>query len=204
MSAGTGIGEDPIGDATRRVDLQVGVLEAETGTGGIWLEDIGDLVIGGLTSSVAGLDVATSGELFLSNFGSIRLSDTTGPQIVHGGSSQGSVALLTWGAGASISSDVDNVAVVAPVGLVGLDTDAGDISLGGGAAARSTTTSRGVTAWSWKRAATSFSPATPTWLRIPSASICRSPARPWSRLATSPSPAVPAWPPPTSSATSGS
>jgi len=121
LSAGTGVGQDG-----NPMEIQTGVLEVETNTGGIWLENYSNVVIGGLTAAVSGLDVATSGGLFLYNSGSVQLSDTTAPLMVHGGSISGDVRII---AGADITSDVGGAAVNALGGSVSLAAG-GDIRLG--------------------------------------------------------------------------
>ena len=121
MSAGAGVGQDG-----NPIEIQTGALEVETNTNGIWLENYSDVVIGGLTPLVSGLDVATSGGLFLFNAGSVRLSDTTSDRVVHGGSSASDVRII---AGGSITSDVGQTAVNALGGSVKL-VSGGDIRLG--------------------------------------------------------------------------
>ena len=129
--------------------------------------DMGDLVIGGLTSSVAGLDVATSGELFLSNFGSIGSAIRPARK-----SSTAAAARAAWrcspGAPARASRPTSTTSRSSRrsawsgwIRTPAISASAADRR------ARSTMTSAAVTAWSWKRAATSFSTATPTVVADP-------------------------------------
>ncbi|MCC2632294.1 MAG: calcium-binding protein [Ramlibacter sp.] len=98
LSAATGVGVG--GNA---LETQVATLEAETGTGGINLGNTGTLTIGGLSADVAGLDVETSGNLRLTNVGSIVLADETEAQSVHGGTTSGNVTLVARGASSDIT-----------------------------------------------------------------------------------------------------
>jgi hypothetical protein len=58
LSAVTGVGT-----AANALETQVGVLEAETTTGGINIRNFGTVSIGGLSDDVEGLDVGTSGNI---------------------------------------------------------------------------------------------------------------------------------------------
>ncbi|MCE3269814.1 MAG: calcium-binding protein [Ramlibacter sp.] len=128
LSAATGVGVG--GNA---LETQVATLEAETGTGGINLGNTGTLTIGGLSADVAGLDVETSGNLRLTNVGSIVLADETEAQSVHGGTTSGNVTLVARGASSDITSAVDQDAIMAPGGSVTL-TAGRDVSFGTGGA----------------------------------------------------------------------
>src|SRR5262245_21940664 len=96
LSAVTGIG------AGNAVETQVGIMEAETDSGGIAISNTGSVQIGGLTDLVDGLNVETSGDLTFVNAGSIFLSevdlDPGNPppaalETVHGGDTSGNVTL---------------------------------------------------------------------------------------------------------------
>ena len=71
LSANTGIGG--VG-ATATIETQVGNLEAATNTGGIFLSNTGDLIIGGVTGALNGLQVVTSGDIDLTNAGRININ----------------------------------------------------------------------------------------------------------------------------------
>jgi Ca2+-binding RTX toxin-like protein len=124
MSAGTGVGAP--GNA---IETQTGAIEAETNTGGITIGNVGAVQVGGLTDSVSGLSVATSGDLNFTNLGTITLSDVNGLESVHGGATSGDVNLTALGFDSDITSAVDRDAVAAPGGDVTL-TAGRDISLG--------------------------------------------------------------------------
>ena len=124
LSAVTGIGT-----AANALETQVGTLEAETGTGGINIRNFGTLSIGGLSADVAGLSVATSGNLLLENFGAIVLSDDSGPETIHGGTTSGNVTLIANGVDSDIISNVDQDAISAPSGNISL-TAGRDIGFG--------------------------------------------------------------------------
>uniref|UniRef100_UPI000685E7E8 beta strand repeat-containing protein n=1 Tax=Ciceribacter selenitireducens TaxID=448181 RepID=UPI000685E7E8 len=124
MSAGTGIGTP--GNA---IETQTSVIEAETNTGGIAIGNVGTVQIGGLTDSVSGLSVATSGDLDFTNLGTITLTDTTGLESVHGGATSGDVNLTAIGFDSDITSTVNRDAISAPGGNITL-TAGRDISFG--------------------------------------------------------------------------
>ncbi|MEJ5990922.1 calcium-binding protein [Ramlibacter sp. PS3R-8] len=130
LSAATGVGAG--GNA---LETQVATLEAETTTGGINLANTGALAIGGLTDDVGGLDVETSGNLRLTNVGSITLAEESPGALesVHGGSTSGNVTLIARGANSDITSSVDQDAIAAAGGSVTL-TAGRDVSLGTGGA----------------------------------------------------------------------
>jgi len=124
LSAVTGIGT-----AANALDTQTTFIEAETGTGGISIANVGSVQIGGITADVAGLNVVTSGDLRFSTVGSIYLSDTTGTSSVHGGDLSGSVALIATGADADIYAPIDTPAIHAAGG--GITVNAGrDVLMG--------------------------------------------------------------------------
>jgi len=116
LSAAAGIG------TSGALETQVGILEAETDTGGINLSNFGTLTVGGLTDLVDGLDVFTSGNLSLTNSGTISLSDvsagTGSGESVHGGTTSGNVTLIANGFDADILSNVDIVSIEAPSGSI--------------------------------------------------------------------------------------
>ncbi|HEX2725744.1 MAG TPA: hypothetical protein VHN20_07990, partial [Beijerinckiaceae bacterium] len=95
------------------LDTQVSNLEARTVVTGIYINNTGDLTVGGLSPGLSGLDVLSAGDLSLTNAGSITLADTDGPEIVHGASSFGNVTLAANGASADFSVTVDNKAITA-------------------------------------------------------------------------------------------
>ena len=115
MLAGTGIGtQGPI-------ELQVGILEAQTTTGGIDLRNTGTMAIGGLSGDLGGLRVVTSGSVKLVNTGSIILSDETNPETVKSGSSNGNVTLTALGVSSDILSNIDQDSISAPRGKITLE-----------------------------------------------------------------------------------
>ncbi len=111
MSAQSGIGTG--GNA---LETQVGLLEAETVTGGIAIGNFGSVQIGGVSDEVAGLHVETSGNLNFTNVGTILLADDSGPESVHGGATSGDVTMIASGFDADIISTVNNDAVNVPGG----------------------------------------------------------------------------------------
>jgi Ca2+-binding RTX toxin-like protein len=124
LSATTGIGT-----AGNAIETQVGTIEAETTTGGINLRNFGTVAIGGLTAEVDGLDVLTSGNLKFENFGSIVLSDDSGPETIHGGTTSGNVTLTANGIDSDIISNIDQDSISAPRGNI-IVTAGRDIGFG--------------------------------------------------------------------------
>lgn len=124
LSAVTGIATP-----ANALETQVSTLEAETVTGGISITNLGVLQVGGATADVAGLNVLSSGDINLTNTGSIFLADTTGTESIHGGSSSGNVTLIAKGINADIMSTVDHDAISAAGGNISL-TAGRDIAFG--------------------------------------------------------------------------
>jgi hypothetical protein len=115
MTAGTGIGID---EPAFGIGTDVSNIEAQTNTGGLRIGNAGAVTIGGVTSSLGGLHVVTSGDLALATEGSITLADTDGSATVGGGSSSGDVTLDTGPAPADVISTVDHAAITAPAGSI--------------------------------------------------------------------------------------
>ena len=105
-----------VGTPSNAIETQVGVIEAETNTGGINLLNFGTVSIGGLTADVDGLDVITSGNLSFVTFGSMVLSDESGPESVHGGTISGNVTLTASGNDTDMLANVDQDSILAPRG----------------------------------------------------------------------------------------
>jgi Ca2+-binding RTX toxin-like protein len=126
LSAGTGVGT-----GINAIETQVGTLEAETETGGINLRNTGNVIVGGLTDDVNGLDVNLSGDLTLISSGSIVLSDESpgGFESVHGGTTSGNVTLIASGSSSDIVANVDQDSIAAPGGSIFL-TAGRDVSFG--------------------------------------------------------------------------
>lgn len=115
LSAGSGIG------TADTIETAVGNLEAQTGTGGIFLANTAaNLFIGGQfgVPELTGLKVATSGDINIVNAGSINLADTDGGQTVLGGSTSGNVTLNASGASSDFLSGSFVPAIWAPAGSV--------------------------------------------------------------------------------------
>ena len=108
-----------IGTGGNPIETQVVQLEGETDTGGIFLSNIGDLQIGGSTAELRGLFTGTSGDIVLTNQGTITLFNSTNVQTI---ASAGNIILTAIGATANIVSTVNNDALFAT----------GDISLSAG------------------------------------------------------------------------
>jgi len=134
-------GATGVGTASNALETQVENIEANTDTGGINLANLGALIIGGLTDLVDGLNVETSGNLTLTNVGSILLAevdlDTGNPppaalESVHGGNVSGNVTLVANGFDSDIIATVNRDAVTASHGNITL-TAGRDVSLGAGA-----------------------------------------------------------------------
>jgi hypothetical protein len=83
-----------IGTLDHPFTTQVANLEARTGSGGIFVENTGNLTIGGVDGGLTGLSVETAGTIRVVNFGTLVLADTDGPEIVNGGSASGNVTTL--------------------------------------------------------------------------------------------------------------
>jgi serralysin len=130
LSAGTGIGKNS------RIETETFWLEAETNTGGILLRNIGTVRIGNINASnpdVAGLSVATSGDIDLENVGNVTLVSTDGAASITGGAVSGDVILNAVGANSSFTSTVDHQAIMAEGGDVVVKAGK-DIVLGNGVA----------------------------------------------------------------------
>jgi hypothetical protein len=125
MTASTGIGVTGF----THIDTNVGQLEAQTTTGGVRIASEGAVTVGGVTSVLTGLRVATSGDLQLDAGGTITLADLDGDAIVAGGTGSGNVFLTASGVAATITATVDNGAVTASRGSITL-TAGQDILLG--------------------------------------------------------------------------
>jgi hypothetical protein len=116
LSAGTGIG---VGNAIELAPpLGFIAVEAQTNTGGIFLSSTASLNIGGVTSSLTGLKVTTSGDIDIVTGGRIVLQDTDGPEVIRGGSSSGNVRLAGNDASADLIITVDRDAIVTPAGSI--------------------------------------------------------------------------------------
>ena len=133
LSAGTGIGT-----AGNALETQAGSLEAETDTGGINIRNFGSIQIGGLSDQVSGLSVLTSGNISVTAFGSIFLSETdldvvnpppAALESVHGGDTSGNVALIANGINSDIIANTNNDAITAPRGSITLSAGR-DIAFG--------------------------------------------------------------------------
>ncbi|HUG62309.1 MAG TPA: hypothetical protein VMP03_10715, partial [Methylomirabilota bacterium] len=122
-----------VGTPVNAIETQTGLLEAETTTGGINISNVGDLQVGGFSAEVDGLDVVTSGDIVLTNLGTITLSDETSTDSVHGGDASGNVTLIANGYDSDITSNVDQSAILAPRGSIFL-TAGRDVSFGLGGA----------------------------------------------------------------------
>jgi Ca2+-binding RTX toxin-like protein len=124
MSAVSGIGT-----AANRIETQASLFEAETTSGGIYVTNIGDVTFVSENPEVGGLSVADTGDIVFVNYGSVRLGDTVGTESVHGGATSGNVTLIANGYDSSISSTVDNDAVMAAGGDISLSAGQ-DIAFG--------------------------------------------------------------------------
>ncbi|KAB2948925.1 MAG: hypothetical protein F9K19_24460, partial [Rhizobiaceae bacterium] len=124
LSAATGVGS-----GANAIETQTSFIEAETDTGGINIRNLGPVQIGGLSDQVSGLNVGTSGDINLWAAGSIFLSDETGLETIHGGSSSGNVTLTAAGLTADIIANVNQDSIAAPGGNVVL-TAGRDIAFG--------------------------------------------------------------------------
>ena len=124
--AGTGVGtsSDPI-------ESTVSNIEAETTTGGLFLSNSSAVTVGGVSDSLRGLRVDTSGDVNLAAAGAITLGDANGLENVRAGTTSGNVTLGATGATADISSSVDEDAATAPAGSIVL-TAGRDVLLGTG------------------------------------------------------------------------
>ena len=113
MTASTGIGT-----ASSALGTTVSVIEAQTNTGGINISNTGPVFVGGVTGSLSGLRVVTSGDLSFSAGGTITLQDTDGVEIVAGGSASGNVLLSATGAAADVTATVNKDAITASAGSI--------------------------------------------------------------------------------------
>jgi Ca2+-binding RTX toxin-like protein len=111
--AGTGVVLDSFGNSFTNV-------EAETDTGGITVLHAGALTIGGVSGELTGLLVNTSGNIGVTNFGTITLADSNGTAMVQGGSISGNVTLIANGATADVTSTVNLHAITASRGDIAI------------------------------------------------------------------------------------
>lgn len=133
MSAATGIGTP--GNA---IETQTFQIEAETTTGGINISNFGSVQIGSWTDEVNGLHVLTSGNITLTNLGTILLGDVdldpanppSGPSAsVRGGNGSGNVTLIANGFDSDIIANTNLDAITAEAGNINL-TASRDIAFG--------------------------------------------------------------------------
>jgi hypothetical protein len=119
-----------VGASNNAIETQVARLEAESTNGGIFLSNIGNLLIGGGSDQISGLFVHTRGNILLTNQGSITADDLAG-WLTRGGSVSGNVTLVANGVDADIvaANAVDSIG--APAGDVVLRAGR-DIAVGSG------------------------------------------------------------------------
>lgn len=120
-----------IANAGTPLPTAVANFEAETDTGGIFVSNLGDVSIGGVSAGLRGLFVNTSGNIGFVTLGTITLIDTDGNESVHGGSVSGDVGLNALGVAADFTSGVDRDAVTAPRGSIAIVAGR-DLVLGNG------------------------------------------------------------------------
>jgi len=108
LTAGTGIG---VGDD---LDTQVASVEAVTATGGVFLQNTGNLTIGGVTGSLAGVDVTSAGALAVTTAGSLVVSE--------GVSGPGDITLSATGSAGNLTINF-NTGVVSTGGNIKLSAD---------------------------------------------------------------------------------
>ena len=101
LTAATGIGGT---GTTATLETQVSNLEAVTTSGGIFIDNTGDLAIGGVTGSLSGVRVETSGDIALTNAGRIDIT-VAGDRVVG----PGAISLTANGATADIVTGSDAV-----------------------------------------------------------------------------------------------
>lgn len=131
MTAQTGIG---VAGPFAVIDFQVGNLEAQTNTGGIFIQqNVGALTIGGVNGTLTGLSVGTSGNIEVAAAGNIILADNDGLETILGGSASGDVSLTAGGATSDVTSTVNGDAITAPAGSITV-TAGRDILFGTGGA----------------------------------------------------------------------
>lgn len=111
--------------------IDVSAVEARTDTGGITLEDVNALTIGGISPGYDGLEVVTAGDVDAESAGTMTVADTDGLEAVKAGNDSGDVELDATGVTSDITTTTDGDAVTAPSGAI--DLAAGrDIVLGNG------------------------------------------------------------------------
>lgn len=130
LSADDGVGVDGGGGA---LETQVVFLEAQTNVTGIDIAETDSVRVGGVSASLKGLHVVTSGAVMLVTGGGISLMDTDGPETVKAGDNLGAVDLIANGAASTITSIVNHDSVTAPAGPIQLNAGQ-DIQLGTGGA----------------------------------------------------------------------
>ncbi|HZQ27786.1 MAG TPA: SdrD B-like domain-containing protein, partial [Acidimicrobiales bacterium] len=124
MHAQSGIG---IGGSLGHLDTEVDNLETSSVTGGTAVSDVSALTIGGVTSSLPGVQEVTSGSVSIFAAGTLSLDDTDGLEMVRGGSDSGNVSLTSTSGDVVAVADRDAVAV--PRGDATLTADQ-DVLLG--------------------------------------------------------------------------
>jgi uncharacterized repeat protein (TIGR01451 family) len=113
-------------NATGNVNLQdasndLDRLEVTTQNGFIAYEDADDLIIGGVSASLAGVRVIQSGSINVQALGgTLTLDDSDGAEIVKAGALSGDIGLNAAGALSDMIVVPDRAAAVAPAGSIGL------------------------------------------------------------------------------------
>ena len=115
VDAETGVG---VTGSSTVVEVSVTAIEARTATGGLSISGVGAIAVGGVTGSLTGLRIETSGDLTIAAAGTITLSDTNGLEVVRGGGTSGNVALTATGGTSDVTANVDNDAISAPRGNI--------------------------------------------------------------------------------------
>ncbi|MFL5329457.1 MAG: hypothetical protein ACJ8C4_11135 [Gemmataceae bacterium] len=123
LSASTGIGA-----STAAVNTQASNLEAQTTTGGIFISNTGDLKIGGVSAILSGVQVTTSGDIALTNSGSVNVT-LAGDTIK---SVSGNISIAANGASSDLLTGGGNIpAIGATLGDITLNAGR-DVKLGVG------------------------------------------------------------------------
>ena len=124
-------------NATGLVTLQnltndVDRVEITTQNGHIVFIDADDLIVGGVSSTLAGVRAVQSGGVSAQTMaGNLTLDDTDAAEIVKAGDLSGDVVLNAGGSGSDLTVAVDRDAAIAPAGSVWIQA-LGDLLLGTG------------------------------------------------------------------------
>jgi uncharacterized repeat protein (TIGR01451 family) len=120
VSGTVGVSSLGISSTTGAISLNTTVdnIEAQTPDGAILIINTGALRIGGVSPSLRGIFVTNNGDVTVQTGGTLTLRDTDGPAMVEAGTTAGNVSLNASNPGSDVDAVANNVAILAPAGLI--------------------------------------------------------------------------------------